>query len=300
VPRSPLVASTGLPAEGPVRLHVRLAPLTEEALAALRGRGAAIEIIDVAGGRVQALADVGRVAALAELPVVVAIRPAERGRTSAGSVTSEGDAAARADELRSEGYDGAGTVVGVISDGVSHLASAQASGDLGGVTIPPDARCRPGTGDEGTALLEIVHDLAPGAALLFSEGVTSSLVFIDAVNCLRAAGAAVIVDDLVFLDEPFFADGPVAQTVRAAVQAGVSHHSSAGNFAQQHVEQPYRKSPTTDFHDFRGGPVDNLDDMVIPPGERSPACCSGTIRSAARRTTMTSRSSTPRRSPSSR
>src|SRR5439155_305772 len=164
------------------------------------------------------------------------------------------------------GYDGSGTVVGVISDGIDHAADAQATGDLPPVTVPADVRCRPGSGDEGTALLEIVHDLAPGVQLLFSEGATSSLVFIDSVNCLAAAGAGVIGDDLVFLAEPFFADGPLALAVRAAVQAGVSYHSAAGNEAEEHVEQPFRASPDSSFHDFLGGPVDNTDDIVVPPG----------------------------------
>src|SRR5207249_2200181 len=91
----------------------------------------------------------------------------------------------------------------------------------------------------------------------------SSLVFIDSVDCLVAAGAGVIADDLVFFDEPFFADGPLALAVRAAVQAGVSYHSAAGNEAEEHVEQPFRASPDSSFHDFLGGPVDNADDSVI-------------------------------------
>src|SRR5436309_3434573 len=177
-----------------------------------------------------------------------------------------GAGAARADLVRGLGYDGSGTVVGMISDGIDHAADAQATGDLPAVTVPADARCRPGSGDEGTALLEIVHDLAPGAQLLFSEGLTSGLVFIDSVNCLVAAGAGVIADDLVFFDEPFFADGPLALAVRAAVQAGVSYHSAAGNEAQEHVEQPFRASPGSSFHDFLGGPADNADDMLVLPG----------------------------------
>src|SRR5205823_13870156 len=64
------------------------------------------------------------------------IRPAERGRLRTGSVTSAGDAAARADLVRGLGYDGSGTVVGVISDGIDHAAVAQATGDLPAVMVP--------------------------------------------------------------------------------------------------------------------------------------------------------------------
>src|SRR5439155_25907365 len=83
----------------------------------------------------------------------------------------------------------------------------------------------------------------------------------------RASGAQVIVDDIGFFDEPFFEDGPVAAAVRAAVQVGISYHSAAGNDADRHLEQQYRPSPTTSFHDFLGGPVDNTDDMLIPPSD---------------------------------
>jgi len=267
-PRSPLVAAAPMQhvADGRVRVYVRLAALDEDALARLGAAGVEVEMVDRAGGRAQAVVDARQLRDLAALPSVLAIRPAERGRLRTGSVTSAGDAAARADLVRGLGYDGSGTVVGVISDGIDHAAVAQATGDLPAVMVPADARCRPGSGDEGTALLEIVHDLAPGAQLLFSEGLTSGLVFIDSVNCLVAAGAGVIADDLVFFDEPFFADGPLALAVRAAVQAGVSYHSAAGNEAEEHVEQPFRASPDSSFHDFLGGPVDNTDDIVVPPG----------------------------------
>ena len=81
-------------------------------------------------------------------------------------------------------------------------------------------------------MLEIVHDLAPGAELLFASGIESPLAFIQAVECLTAAGANVIVDDLGFFGEPYFEDGPIAQAVRSAVAAGVSYHTAAGNSAR--------------------------------------------------------------------
>jgi hypothetical protein len=83
-----------------------------------------------------------------------------------------------------------------------------------------------------------VHDVAPGAKLLFS-GPASSLEMVDAVECLVDAGANVIVDDLGFFGEPYFEDGPVAAAVSAAVTAGVSYHSSAGNEAREHLEENF-------------------------------------------------------------
>ena len=58
------------------------------------------------------------------------------------------------------GVDGAGVKVGVLSDSVDHLAQSQATGDLPtDLTVLPGQSGVPGTG-EGSAMLEIVHDLA--------------------------------------------------------------------------------------------------------------------------------------------
>jgi subtilisin family serine protease len=256
----------GLQALGPSpnpQVYVQIGAATRSRRAQLEKAGLKVEIVDSAHGVVQGRIDPAGLARIAALRFVAAIRPVDRVRTRVGSAASEGDGASGADLVRQEGLDGSGVAVGVISDGIDSLAAAQASGNLGAVMMPADARCRRGAGDEGTALLEIVHDLAPGAPLLFS-GPSTSLEFIQSVQCLVEAGARVIVDDLGFLGEPYFEDGPVASAVRQAVEMGVSYHSSAGNEAEQHLEQMYRPSPTTAYHDFLGGPVDNGDDMWIP------------------------------------
>jgi hypothetical protein len=184
-------------------------------------------------------------------------------------------------------------VVGVISDGIDSVQDAQATSDLPDVVVPNDSRCQRGAGDEGTALLEIVHDVAPGAKLLFS-GPASSLDMVDAVECLVDAGANVIVDDLGFFGEPYFEDGPVAEAVDAAVAAGVSYHSSAGNEAEEHLEEDFLPQRRT-----RGFTTSRPAAMMSPRrswcrrGARSLASYSGTTRSAGPPTTMTCRFLTP-------
>jgi subtilisin family serine protease len=249
---------------GPVRVYVRVAGSISEAVASLRAHGLTVEIANEPLAIVQGLTELDRLRVLAELPFVVAVSPAEEADASVGRATTEGDVVVRADTVRILGYDGSGTVVGVISDGIDHLADAVATGDLGAVTVPEESRCRRGVGDEGTALLEIVHDLAPGAALLFA-GANTSLEFIDAVACLADAGTRVIVDDLSYFGEPYFEDGPMADAVRAAVQRGVSWHSSAGNYAQRHIEQPFT---TVDGRTHQFTSTDAGADVNAPPGQR--------------------------------
>jgi len=258
-PRGPLVPADKLDARlrvpgvpgVPVQLYVRLAAIDADHVEALRARGLAVEVVDPALGLVQGWADRADVARIAALADVERVRPADRARPRSGPTTTEGDAAARADLVRAEGYDGTGVRVGVISDGIDGLAAAQAAGELGAVVVPSDGRCRAGAGGEGVALLEIVHDLAPGAELLFS-GAATSLEFIDAVRCLVAAGVDVLVDDLGFYGEPYFKDGPVAVAVRETVEAGVSYVTAAGNDAGNHLQQLFRITLCGDYHDFGG------------------------------------------------
>lgn len=251
---------------GRARVLVKVTGTASAHTAALGAAGLDIEIVNDRFGLVQGWIADGAVATLAELEIVQSISPAWPAEHSAGTVTSEGDGASRSDLVRQLGHDGAGVVVGVISDGIESLAASQVSGDLPAVTVPPDTRCRRGSGDEGTAMLEIVHDLAPGAGLRFS-GISTRLEMIDAIDCLTAGGADVIVDDLIFFGEPFFEDGPIALTAADAVAAGASYHTAAGNFGdREYLVEEYRPGPQ-DFHDFDpGAGQDILNRVIVPAG----------------------------------
>jgi hypothetical protein len=89
--------------------------------------------------------------------------------------------------------------------------------------------------DEGRAMLQIVHDVAPGASLAFYTGDNSEADFANGIGQLAAAvsaggaGAKVIADDLGYFDEPFFQDGIVAQAIDAVEANGVAYFSAAGN-----------------------------------------------------------------------
>ncbi|MEO8078204.1 MAG: neuroendocrine convertase 1, partial [Acidobacteriota bacterium] len=159
--------------------------------------------------------------------------------TGQGSVTSQADVTHRAAVLRGlTGFTGAGVKVGVLSDGVAHLADAQATGDLGPVTVLPG---QTGTGDEGTAMLELIHDVAPGAQLYFATAFTSITSFAQNIRDLRTAGCDIIVDDVGYYVETPFQDGQgpsvvsptnagvVAQAVKDVAAAGALYFSSAGN-----------------------------------------------------------------------
>ena len=214
---------------------------------------------------------------------------------NAGSVTSQGDIALRAVDARTAyDVDGNGVTVGVLSDSYDTLEGAAAdivSGDLpsSGVQVIGGESPHCGTLifciDEGRAMLQIVHDIAPGAALLFHTGLGGQASYANAITALGAAGADVIVDDLLYLNEPMFQDGIVAQAVDTIVAGGAAYYSAAGNSGNNGYEAPFVDSgvifciefflPIGDcdpifervgrMHDFDPGPgVDLYQSVTVP------------------------------------
>jgi len=198
----------------------------KNALNALRFRRAS-----VAGNLVSGWLPLGRVGDLANLPGLRFARPALFA-TRAGSVTSQGDTAMRADIARSTySFTGAGVKVGVLSDsfdtGTGSYSSDISTGDLpSGVQVIQDA---PSGTDEGRAMLQIVHDVAPGASLAFATASGGESNFANNIRALANAGAKVIVDDVIYFTEPMFQDGNVAKAIDQVTSSGVVYFSAAGN-----------------------------------------------------------------------
>jgi hypothetical protein len=133
---------------------------------------------------------------------------------------------------------------------VDNLATAQSSGDLpADLTVLNNSQ----GGDEGTAMLEIVHDMVPDADLYFHDWGDDVIAFNAAIDALVAAGCNVICDDVGWLDEPFFEDGTVATHVTDVITSNdVIYVSSAGNAAEEHYQGDYYDDGDN-FHDFSRG-----------------------------------------------
>lgn len=203
---------------------------------------ALLEEIEVSGGTVinsfaeydaiRAQLPLDFIETLAERDDVKSIFPAARAFLRKTN-TSEGDAAHAANTARNK-YNltgkniktGAKIKVGVLSDSVDWLSSVQSSGDLPYVTVLKDL---PGNTGEGTAMLEIVHDLAPDANLYFATAFESKAGFANNIKALANAGCQVIVDDVGYLDESPFQDDILSQAVNTVTSQGVLYFSSAGN-----------------------------------------------------------------------
>jgi Ca2+-binding RTX toxin-like protein len=205
--------------------------------------------------------------------------------TNVGSVTSQGDQAQRSDIARTTyGVNGTGITVGVLSDSYNNLggaASDVASGDLpSGVIVLQDLPS--GGSDEGRAMLQIVHDVAPGAKLAFNTawlggtvGFANGILNLAKPVASGGAGAKVIVDDVGYAQEPFFQDGIVTQAVDQVASNGVAYFSSASNYARQSYESAFTPGQTIGvltYHDFDpSGAVNIFQKITLNNGVFTPA-----------------------------
>jgi hypothetical protein len=235
-------------------------------------------------GVIEAYVPTTSLVSLARSKGVLAVVPSSPMVTNVGATTSQGVVQHRVDHLPA-GIDGSGITVGVMSDSYdtnedpNGAAQDVATGDLPGagnpfgntepVVVVEDS---PDGSDEGRAMAQIVHDMAPKARLGFATANGGEVNFADNIRALAGfpnalhtvAGfkADIIVDDIIYLTEPFFQDGIVAQAVDEVAQKGVSYFSSAGN---RPATQAYDSTPNLVPPDSSSWANTNLDFSSVPP-----------------------------------
>jgi len=188
-------------------------------------------------------------------------------------VTSEADAILHMDQLRAAGLYGAGVRVGVISTGVANLASYQAAGVL--PTSLYVSQGTPGVLDEGSWMLELVHQHAPSAVLGFCDGID-----LDFDGCIRDLAtnfhADIIVDDILFSGQ-FYPD-PTANLVNQLELANDKFlfiHLAGNEQQGGYWQGPFVGTQLTfagaavtvlDFGLASGGRSDPYNTITLPPG----------------------------------
>ncbi len=185
-----------------------------------------------------------------------------------GIVTSQGDTTMRSFLVR-KGYsrpddpdslDGRGVKIGVISDSYRTITDPSktfsdpcaninqtlivnresvdvSNGDLGNVTYVADFPVK--RTDEGRAMMQIIHDVAPGSEKLFATGVYTAGYLASTIEDLANRGCDIIVDDVTYTDQPMLKDGIVAKAVNKVRGEGVFYTTSAGNFGKQSYEKAF-------------------------------------------------------------
>jgi len=183
-------------------------------------------------------------------------------RTRSGNVNSQGDSAQRSKALRATALvrpatqqepnpphvDGTGLTIGVISDSFN-CKDGQAddidSDDLpaASTVVKESSDCRNFGTDEGRAMAQIIHDVAPGASIAFyspdtmadfAQGVRTLALPADQVdaNGRHGAGAQIVVDDLSFFAEPLYQEGIIGAAIdEVAGTYGTAYFTAAGNDA---------------------------------------------------------------------
>ena len=185
---------------------------------------------------------------------------------SGGATTAQVQAALDESGLS---VNGSGIKVGVLSDSFNDLGGAaadEADGALPSAANVQVLKDLPSGGtDEGRAMMEIIHDIAPGASLAFYTAFDSEQDFANGILALAADGAKVIVDDVSYFDEPFFQNGVVAQAIQTVEAEGVTYVTAAGNEASNAYQAAW--TPTsgtfdgvhlTDAENFGGSIVQTI------------------------------------------
>lgn len=210
------------------------------------------------GSLVSARVAANQLRSIASLPDVLSVRPALMTSRS-GLVTTQGDRAqGSANARRDFGVSGRGVRVGILSDSFGCLTGPLFPGqiftttkqDIANDDLPADTKilndqaCA-NANDEGRAIGQIVHDVAPGASVAFHTANNSEADFAQGIIDLANAGSTIIDDDVIYFDEPMFQDGIVAQAVDTVYARGIPYFSSSGNEARQSYESDFRLSSST-------------------------------------------------------
>jgi len=258
-PASPLVPQQ-VPVGGPVQVEVETASgHTEAAQVAIARLGGSVQ--SSYGPVLQALLPPAALEALAAEPSVLAVRRPLRARPQA--IVSEGLSLLGASSWQQAGLRGRGVKVGII-DAFADYQPLLGS-ELPANTVfrnftaprPPDPCDSPQLAKHGTAVAELVADVAPGAQLFLAQA-SSSVELAQAVDWLLQQGVHVINFSAVFPGaRPYGSAGTspdfLVETVDRAARAGILWVNSAGNSADSHWTGNWSDSDGDRLLDFASG-----------------------------------------------
>jgi hypothetical protein len=288
------------------RVLIQLTPQAGTDRAAYRKQaealGLVVQAVEPKHGTLEGFAPLAAVRGLAALRQTGTIAQALKPESNIGAATSQGVALQRADRVHDDGIRGKGITIGALSDSYDaavtslsggplaiHAAQDVASGDLPGtgnsrypqpvVVLEDEPKGDPAT-DEGRAMLQIAHDVAPASKLCFATAFGGEIGFANNIRKLAdksgPCGADVVVDDVGYFSEPMFSDGPIADAIDDVAAKGTHYFTSAGNDGvQASWNSPVRlipaqkglKGTNLDFSDVDPALYDGgLQDMNPGPG----------------------------------
>lgn len=174
-------------------------------------------------------------------------------------VVSQGVTLTGAPFYYSSGYEGQNVKIAVIDLGFAGLSSAVAAGEVPNSVIKIDCTgtdCvntdfSSETEDHGTAVAEIVHDMAPGAQLYLIK-IEDPLDLMNAKDYCIGNGIEIINHSVAwfntnFYDGACYFDNPVC-TANHAYRNGILWVNSAGNYGKRHYEAIFQDSDGDRLH----------------------------------------------------
>jgi len=164
---------------------------------------------------------------------------------------TQGTAAIGADAYHSAGIRGNGVKVAVIDMGFSGLSQAQARGDLPSSAVQQDLT---GTGlttgiTHGTAVAEIIYDIAPKAELHLIKIADEVELDLAVTYCLDH-GIDIINHSLGWYNTNFYdGTGAIADIAQRAIDGGIVWINAAGNEAESHWEGTFTDGNSDEWND---------------------------------------------------
>ena len=203
---------------------------------------------------VQVLLPLSALTAVASHPNVAYVRPPFPNAPAA--VAGEGPAATGADAWHAAGVTGAGTKIAVIDLGFADVADRIASGDLPGTVTVVDF-CAGGIAStpHGTAVAEIVYEMAPGAELfLICVGTVAEIG--QAKDYALAQGVSIVNHSVAWFNtsrgDGNGSPGTPEAIVTDARANGILWVNAAGNYANRHWTGNFSSPDLDQWHNFNG------------------------------------------------
>jgi hypothetical protein len=250
--------------------RIRLIVESADPSGAAKGiQAAGIRVEASAGSLIQVLAAPGQVARLINMAGIERVRAPFPNMPDA--VAGEGVGSTNASAWLSRGYDGSGVKIAVIDLGFAELAAAQASGDLPASLTTVDY-CGGGFStatDHGTAVAEVVHEMAPGASL-YLVCVATEVDLANAEVYVKAQGIKIVNHSVSWFNtsrgDGAGGPGTPDAIVADAAASGIIWVNAAGNQADTHWSGAF-VDDGDGFNLFAPGRIGN--DFYGPSGEEA-------------------------------
>lgn len=168
-------------------------------------------------------------------------------------VSSEGVTAIGADRWQSAGYTGQGIKIGILDqgfDGYRNLLGRELPFKVNPRSFVPGIDVDQTGIAHGTAVAEVIHDVAPDAELYLAYYDGGDVSMGNAVEWLLQQGVNIISHSAGGLAAPMDGTGRDAELVKLAADSGVLWINSAGNNGTQHYRAAFTDTNNDGIHEF--------------------------------------------------